>query len=547
MKTLLIALSVFLLSSLLVVGCSSSSSTIPVITSASPPSSITATTAPIITAPAKTSASISNQGTNTPQAGGILKIITARSPVSLGAPWKLGSPGDPPVRGPAAETLLHIDNKGLPAPWLFSSWQVSPDLKSIIFKLKQGVKFQDGTDFNSDAVKYNLDLCKSAGTITGLTSVTSIDAVDPYTIRFNLAQYDASILNGLSLAYIISPAAAQKNGQDWCQYHPVGTGPFKFVSYQNDVSLKYERFDGYWQPGKPYLDGIEFSFIADPVTALAAYKGEQGQYLWSPTPLNALDLKKSGKIIDQALSNVYGLAGDSANPGSPFANIKVRQAVSYAIDNAAIATNLGQGFWQPTNQQFGPGSMAYNPNIQGYAYNPQKAKDLLAQAGYPNGFQTSFIVSSTSSNKDWQSAIQAYLKAVGINAEIQVVQPAAFTTFSTKGWKNSLIVCSPANSIDMDPGQSMRSGLSTKGGQNVSILYPADYEAKLNQAQAEIDNQKRAPLLQGLAKMIVDDYCMVNFSYLNFSINARNPQVHDTELLSPHIQQWTPEDTWLSK
>jgi peptide/nickel transport system substrate-binding protein len=547
MKTLLIALSVFLLSSLLVIGCSSSTSTAPTTKSASPPTAITATTPAASTASSTISAPVSKQGISAPQAGGILKIITARSPVSLGAPWKPGSPGDPPVRDPVAETLLHIDNNGLPAPWLFTSWQLSPDTKSIVFKLKQGVKFHDGTDFNADAVKYNLDLCKTAGTVTGLTSVASIDAVDPYTIRFNLLQYDASILNGLSLAYIISPAAAQKNGQDWCQYNPVGTGPFKFVNYQNDVSLKYEKFSGYWQSGKPYLDAIEFSFIADPVTALAAYKGGQGQYLWSPTPLNGLDLKKSGKIIDQGLSNVYGLAGDSANTGSPFANIKVRQAVSHAIDNAAIATNLGQGFWQPTNQLFGPGTMAFNPNIQGYAYNPQKAKDLLAEAGYPNGFQTSFIVSSTSSNKDWQSAVQAYLKAVGINADIQVVQPAAFTTFSNKGWKNSLIVCSPANSIDMDPGQSMRSSLSTKGSQNASILFPADYEAKLNQAQIEIDNQKRATILQGLAKMMVDDYCMVNFSYLNFSINARDPQVHDTELLSPHIQQWTPEDTWLSK
>ena len=297
-----------------------------------------------------------------------------------------------------------------------------------------------GPDLNADAVKYNLDLGKKSGVITGLVSVTSIDAVDPLTIRFNLSQFDASILNSLTGASIVSPTAVQKLGETASVFNPVGTGPFKFVSFQNSVSLKYEKFNGYWQQGKPYLDTIEFSYVADANTALMAFKGGMGQYLFSANPKDAVDLQKAGYTVDGSLSSAMGVAFDSANSGSPFADIRVRQAVCYAIDNAAIARNLGYGFMQPTNQQFtAPGTPGFNPDVKGYPYNPQKAKDLLAQAGYPNGFQTAFIVSAVT-NKDWGGAIQGYLKDVGINSEIQAVQPAAYTNFIRQGWKKRPLI-----------------------------------------------------------------------------------------------------------
>ena len=514
MKRLLIPLVILLLCSLVVIGCSSSTSPapasttpVPATTSTTPALTKTTSVPPPVTTPlsnpssTSSSPAASNQTTAGAQSGGILKIISQTSAVNIGSPWAYGGLWDGMIRQPGVDTLIHFDNTGALIPWLATSWQVSPDAKSVIIKLKQGVKFQDGTDFNADAVKYNLDLCKQSSMVSGmigLNNVTSIDVVDPFTIRYNLSQYDSSVIYGLGSTTIVSPTAAQKNGSDWCQTNPVGTGPFKFASFQKDVSLKYTKFDGYWQSGKPYLNGIEYSFVADPVTALQAYKAGQAQYLLSPSPKDALDLQKSGKIVDQAHSYVFGLVGDSANPTSPFANLKVRQAVTYAIDSASITKNLGYGFWQPTNQIYTQDSPAYNPDIKGYSYNPQQAKDLLTQAGYPNGFQTKLIVQTTTS-KDMAGAIQDDLRSVGINADFQTIEPSVYTTTFSKGWQNALIVVAQPDSLAMDPGMSMR-WFSKGSGRFGSVSVPSDFDAKLNQAQASIDNQSRWPIILGRRK-----------------------------------------------
>jgi peptide/nickel transport system substrate-binding protein len=417
MKKILIPLAILLLSSLLVMGCGPSTSSTPAATaappaktSAAPVPPATAATAPAVTTSAPgsspsaasipaTSPVAARPGTPAPKYGGNLKILAVGSAVNLGVPWQPRAISDVLMRLPCVETLMRVDDLGLPAPSLFTSWQIAPDLKSITFKIRQGVKFHDGTDLNAEAVKYNLDLEKKTGIVASLVSVTSVDVVDPLTVRFNLSQFDASILNGLTGASVASPTSIQKLGETASVFNPVGTGPFKFVSFQNSVSLKYAKNNDYYMQGKPYLDGIEFLYVADANTALMAYKGGQGQYLFSATPKDAAELQKAGATVDGSLSSAMGVAFDSANAGSPFANIKVRQAVCYAIDNAAIAKNLGYGFMQPTNQQFAPGTPAFNASVKGYPYNPQKAKDLLKEAGYPNGLQTAFIVSSVT-NKD---------------------------------------------------------------------------------------------------------------------------------------------------
>jgi ABC-type transport system substrate-binding protein len=445
------------------------------------------------------------------------------------------------------EYLLRIDDKGMPAPWLFTSWQVAPDNKSITFNLRKGVKFHDGTDFNAEAVKYILDLCKPAGTVDGMWAVTSIDVIDNYTVRFNLSQYEAGLLYGLAFTRMVSPTALKTNGKDWCLTHPVGTGPFKFVSFQRDVSLKYEKFADYWQKGKPYLDGIEFDFIADPVTAVMAFQKGDVHILYGVTPKDLADLQQKGYVINRCLVSGMGLTSDSGNPKSVFSDIRVRQAVGYAIDREAIAKSLGFGFWQPAYQLYPTeaGYWAYNPQIVGQPYNPKKAKELLAEAGYPNGFTTKFIAQIPSS--DYYVAIQTYLKEVGIDAQLELVAPATYVQTRDGGWKDGLITFLQANNIAADPGQSLVRHMSSKGTRYVSIIHPAEYEAKLAQAQAEPDIEKRKQLISEVTKMAVDQYCMVNYLYINYGAAVLVPEVKDSRYMHPCYQQWTPEDAWLSK
>ena len=131
--------------------------------------------------------------------------------------------------------------------------------KVITLTLRRGVKFHDGTDFNAEAAKWNLDQAISTKQF-GSVLIDSVDVVDPYTIRINLKQRDNTLLGMLGFSYIgmmISPTAFKTKGEDWVIANPVGTGPFRFASWQKDVKIAFRKFEGYWQKGKPYLDGIE--------------------------------------------------------------------------------------------------------------------------------------------------------------------------------------------------------------------------------------------------------------------------------------------------
>lgn len=410
------------------------------------------------------------------------------------------------------------------------------------------MKFQDGTDFNATAVQYNLGLSKKIN--PDLAAVSSVDVVDDYTVRLNLSAFEPRLIIGLAgvSGRMFSPTAIDTMGQG-ALTHPVGTGPFKFVSYQTDVSLKFEKFADYWDKGKPYLDGIEFDFIADPVTRLMSFQSGAGQVLLDPNPKDAADLLATGKYtVNKCPSMVTGLVGDSAHSSSPFADIKVRQAVSYAIDSKAIVNSQGHGFWEAVNQLTVSNASVYNPAVVGYPYNPQKAKDLLAQAGYAKGLATK--LTSAQSDITPYSSIQAYLKDAGIDATLDIADQARFTQMQAKGWDNQLIFYNVGYSYGLDFGYSISGSLSKSGTKYTSafVYTPDDYQALLDKANTEPDPQKRIVLFQQLNKMIIDQYCMVNPVYVSYAIAVvKSPEVHDMDLVTLAYHVWHPANAWLSK
>jgi len=490
-----------------------------------------------------------------PQQGGILKIIASPGLTNIGYPGKPYVSGNPGFARCAVEFLLNFDSKGTAnvVPELATTWKYSPDYKSLIFTLRKGVKFHDGTDFNAEAAKYNLDLHRS-GFRSELRSITSIDIVDDYTIRLNLSSYDSVLLVALGgmAGWIVSPTALKTMG-DEAMLHPVGTGPFKFVSYQKDVSLKFEKFNGYWQKGKPYLDGIEFVFIKDPVTALLSFKAGEAQFIRSVSARDASELQSKGNFTVAKYPTVAaGMAGDSAHPDSPFADIKVRRAIAHAIDNAAIAKAVGAGFYEATNQFASRGAWGavYNPAVAGYPYNPDKAKQLLTQANYPNGFSTTLTYTSTNADQAAMFAsVQAYLSAVGINTKLDPADPARFTKLTVEGWKNQLVFFRTACAGGLNPAQAYRSSLNSKASSwdPKSIWIPEDYDAKYWQMAAEPDPEKVRVMSQALSKIVTDDYCLAFPIYIEHGIFAYSPNVRDMDMYRYATSEWLPENAWLSK
>ena len=212
----------------------------------------------------------------TPKYGGVLKISMAQDIQSVGHPQKLRNDETPYV-SPWIETLVVMGDDGLPKPHLAKSWDIDSTNKTITMYLHQGVKFHDGTEMDAEAVKFCLTTLRSDAGMGPVMSVESVDVIDKYTVRCNLSQWSNSVLLQLSWkdGMIISPTAYKKHGMDWVVNNAVGTGPFKLVSAEKNVGYKTVRFDDYWK-GKPYLDGIEYQVIIDPVTRMASFmKGEQ--------------------------------------------------------------------------------------------------------------------------------------------------------------------------------------------------------------------------------------------------------------------------------
>jgi peptide/nickel transport system substrate-binding protein len=498
-----------------------------------------------------------------PAYGGTLKIGYSVDADNIGYPPTMTRSDALKFAYTAIEGLIRVDTNGNIIPWLAASWEIDASANTITFTLQQGVKFHDGTDFDASAVKWNLEQCIAAER-PELSSVSSIDVVDNHTVRINLSKWDATLLTQLatsSAGLMISPTAFQNSASNdtdranWCITHPIGTGPFKFVSWQRDVEQVYTKFDGYWQAGKPYLDEVDWIIIADPTTELAAFKAGETDVILEVDAKDAKDLAQTGLYIvssggGQAL---YSLVSDSANSSSPFSDIRVRRAVEYAIDKETICSTLGQGAWAPIYQAAPPGNWAENTAVTGYHYDPTKAEELLAEIGYSvdNPLKTTLYSLATPTYfADQATAIQGYLQAVGIDAEIQLLdQGGFFNVFFTPGWQDGLVLAPTGLRPDT---LGMLNWIFGTTDQPSSILAPlarpADVQDLIAKAMATTDFATEQDYVQQIQELIVDKYCSLSWLFqINISM-AKSKKVHDDGLLMfPSETSWRPENAWIEQ
>jgi peptide/nickel transport system substrate-binding protein len=441
MKKLLIALLVMLATASMLISCGQPTPTPTPTPSPSPTKTATLTPSPTPEpSPSPTPSPSPSAG---PVYGGTLKIMLIAGPQTPG-----GWPVD--VFGPDAtsyqfcmEPLLRSDNKGGVYPWLAESYKVADDLTSVTFKLKKDVKFHDGTPFNAEAAKWNLD-----NHINGMSSYAqywaSVDIIDDYTIRVNLRMWTNTALNSFADSagtWMVSPTAFEKNGVDWMRNNPVGTGPFKFVSFQRDVGYKVAKNPDYWIKGKPYLDGIEIVYVADPLTQKAAMQAGEAHMLELEPGKMAKDLEALNLKVNFQIITVYCFIPDSAHPDSPYADQKVREAVEYSLDRESMAKAFSYGYWEAPYQIPPPSNAAYNPDFA-YArkYNVDKAKQLLGEAGYGIGFDTTILVNPAIIDRNIAVGLQSNLAAVGIIAELSFPANMGAFIMDSNSLNNVLVI-----------------------------------------------------------------------------------------------------------
>ena len=481
-----------------------------------------------------------------PQYGGILKIIdTAEGAQPIGTPWEISGIDSKLVK-PVIESLIREDINGNYHPWLATGWKIDQAKNTITVSLRKGVKFHDGTDFNAKAAKWTIDQAITAKQAKGFLGA---DVVDEYTVRVNVDQYQNNYLNLLASTQCnpVSPTAFEKNGKEWAMWHPVGTGPFKFVSYERGAKLAFTKWDGYWQKEKPYLDGIEYLFIRDPMTQQAAMRAsgaEKVQVLSVTSGEQAAMMKAQGLEVLKMPVGPVSLIPDSVNTDSPLSKKKVRQAISYAINREAIVKARGFGFWSAANQIPSPGNPGYVKDLEFGQFDPKKAKQLLAEAGYPNGFKIKNYVQPALVDRDAMVAVQRFLAEVGIQMELEFPDGGAYTAIKWKdGWRNGF--CTNHTRMLATFNITYNYYWQTIAGQFISMKRTEGLLDKLDGSLRTLAPEDAKG--QELTRMTADDAMFIPIYYV-YEMYVVQPNVHDTgycEWSASTVN--TPETTWLSK
>jgi peptide/nickel transport system substrate-binding protein len=378
-----------------------------------------------------------------------------------------------------------------------------------------------------------------------LVDISSIDIVDDSTLKLNLSKFNATLISSFcgDAGRMISKQSFDANGKEWCEKHPIGTGPYKFVSWEKDVSFKFTRNDNWWG-GQVNLDGYWRLIYADATSALMAFKNGDFDILIANAQA-AKDLQATGKynIVVSKYGRTPNLVGDSANPKAPFNDIRVRRAISHAIDVKKLGDSLSYGFATITNQWSLPGTPTYNPDVVGYEYNPDKAKQLLADAGYASGFDTTlkYFVSDWSTNRC--TAISDYLSKVGIRVTLVPQQLAQWDNTAFKGgWENGLV--DHLTYTNPDIMTSMKDTMLNV--RYISMARAPGVQDMFNQAMTTADAQAKYDIVKKMQKIMVDDFCMATFLYVEGEISVKNKYVHD-DMFSEAANGWVSGSAWLDK
>jgi ABC-type transport system substrate-binding protein len=511
-------------------GCSSSESTTPA------------------TAPKNPESQSSNK--TGPQYGGTVKIRTNSQISTYGyPPEQIVASTANTIASPALETLGRYDSEGNMVPWLAKNWKTDPANLAITIELNQGIKFHDDTDFNAEAVKWNIGKWIEAKR-PEVMNIKSVEAADSYHVKINLKTWQIATLDDLLwMVQMISPTAYEKNGKEWMMAHPIGTGPFKLDSYQPDVLIKFIKNNNYWKKGLPYLDSVEWRIITDQLTANNTFLGGEvdinlymtgeiiEQYKNRTNQFDIVELKSSLGLISN------GVISDSANPDSPFAHVKVRQALGYAINREEIAKTIFRGYVTPTNQFGAPGVWTYNPDVDPYHYNPEKAKQLLAEAGYPNGFKTK--ITGMPQHNSLMQVIQSYLSKVGIKADIFTTESANYSSLSSSKW-DGLMIYAYATDANITSTMSRHFGLnSVVWGPN--IVHPDKVVKLIDKTSSAPDMEARKKDTHELQKAVYEEFALVTSLYVNTTPYLKSKKVHDDGFYSFRGNLFSPESMWIER
>jgi len=396
------------------------------------------------------------------------------------------------------EGLTRFMGDGSIVAGLAESWDISEDGLVYTFKLQDGVTFHDGTTMDAEDVKFSLDRARAEDSANAqkalFAGISDVTVIDPLTVQVTLSETNGSFLFNMAWgdAVIVAPESIEN-----IKTNPVGTGAFKFVDWVQGDKIDIARNDAYWGDA-PALETATFKFISDPTAAFAAVMAEDVDvFSGFPAPENLpqFDADPRFQVLVGSTEGETILSTNNKMP--PFDNVKVREAVAHAIDRQAIIDGAMFGYGTPIGTHFAPHNPAYVDLTGMSAFDPEKAKMLLAEAGFPDGFETTLHLPPPSYARRGGEIIAAQLAQVGIKAEITNVEWAQWLETVFRGKNFGLTIVSHTEPMDI--------GIYARPDYYFQYDNPA-FQELMTTLNATTDPAKRTALLQEAQQIISGDY-----------------------------------------
>ncbi len=451
-------------------------------------------------------------------------------------------------------------------PSLAESWTVAPDGLGYTFKLRNGVKFHDGTPFNADAVIFSFmrqhdpkheaygyakswDYWNDMGMSSLIKSMTKID---DSTLKFDLLRTDASFLANLAMQFasVVSPTAVRKYKDDFAR-NPVGTGPFKFVSWTKGERIVLDANKDYWGK-KAYLSRVIFRSISDSTTRLNAFLSKEIHMMNLPNPdqIKTIRTKRTdAKIMEEAAMNVGYLAFNMNKP--PFDNQKVRQAINMAVNKDAIIKGVYSGFAKAAINPMPPSVWGYDSSVKAWPFDVSKAKKLLTEAGFPNGFSTELYYLPVSrpympDGKKVGEAIQADLKAIGIEVKLTTYEWAVYLEKTKRGEHQMALMGWTGDNGDPDNFLYMLlSGENTKiPAPNIAFYNNQKVTELLKKAKTQTIQSQRADSYKEVQKIVHTEAPWLPIAHSRVAM-PMDPRINDFVLSPTGSRKFV--DVWMAK
>jgi len=451
---------------------------------------------------------------------------------SANAWYAIGEMFEGLVRHPAGSTDVEA--------WLAEDWDVSDDGLQYTFYLRQGVTFHDGTPFNAEAVKFNFDRQADPenpyfdmGVFwywdAYMWPVESVEVVDEYTVRYTLSTPYAYFMEYMcgGMGMMVSPAAVEQYEEEFVQF-PVGTGPYKFAQWDKGQQIVLEAYEGYWGDPPP-IQQIVLRPIAEEASKIAALLTGEVHLAPELGPVGKEQLEASADhvVFSAPTGSIWFMSMNVRL--SPFDDIRVRQAIAHAINKEAIVHDILKDTVIVADGPIAPAYPCYNPDITAYEYDPDRAMELLEEAGYGDGFTVRFDVPQSGSGMqlpvEMATAIQADLAAVGIEAEIEITE---FNTWMDRIRTPEVELAemswnvAPAVEDDILSYVFSEPGLPPEGF-NTSWYANDQALELLQEASVTLDQGMRCELIREAQKLITDDCpaVFVDHALLNYGLDGR--------------------------